>query len=59
MLPTPKRGIITGLRHSETYPIDFQAYWWVWVSLFLVMPYNIAPYRVDSKWFIAPQALES
>jgi len=21
---------------------------------FLVMPYNMAPYWVDSKWFIAP-----
>jgi len=26
---------------------------------FLVMPYDMAPYWVDSKWFIEPQALES
>jgi hypothetical protein len=26
---------------------------------FLVMPYDMAPYWVVSKWFIAPKALES
>ena len=31
----------------------------VWVSLFFVMPYKMAPYRAVSKWFISSQTLES
>jgi hypothetical protein len=31
----------------------------VWVSFFWIMPCDMAPYWVVSKWFIAPQALES